>query len=227
MVFMNLIVSCKGHKKSINGHWHEYMKGNFVACYYLNDSVVSVNKYTVGYTTRTEYQNGTVLLPVLTFPWTKDYKFEGDKIVVNDSIEWRRVPYNDSIFNQYLSAGLKIWVQPMELQRSKFDLEYDSGDVYIFIGRRKDRDDGVLAIQLNDVLTDGSDLRPFLSARHGGNEKRILVINADKKVSENTLKMVYDEAQQAGFLPENIYLTAINRNQFKIGLVRENNRYSK
>jgi hypothetical protein len=51
-----------------------------------------------------------------------------------------------------------------------------------------------------------------------------LVINADREVPDKMVKEITDEAQQAGFLLKNIYLTAIDRSQFAIGLVRQNNR---
>jgi hypothetical protein len=208
------------------GHWHEILNGETVHCYEISDSLITVDKFTFGYTR--DVTDNDIYQPIVTnssFELLKDYKTNNNQVTIGDSILWINVKNDTETFNSDLAVGLLLRVLPPEIDESEYELPYDTLATRIYIGQLKDQlHDRLLAnqyyIQLNDVIASFNDLDDFFTSYHGGNEKRIAVVHADRKTPKGLLKGVMEKIVSTGYLNSNIYRTVIDSNKKTMGLVR-------
>ncbi len=226
LIFITLLSSCENPKHPLTGHWHEVLNGKVVHCYHLTDSTFAVDELSVGYKNPYEYiNNRRALYSEATFEYSIDYQVLENRIIFNDSIEWVRVKNDLDAFMADLSIGLKVSIEPPELINREFDFPYKIDNAtYLYIGRLKNSGTATgenFEIQMNDVISPLNDVAVYVNCGHCNMNEKIVVLNANKYVPELLIQSVIDEILKGGILRQNIYTTAIDKNEMSMGLVQK------
>lgn len=213
---------CSTEVKTPRGHWHESFGGQTIHCYHITDTLVSLDKFTFGYSRKIE--NGDIfrsMVPNSSFDLLADKDVRENQFSILDTITWTKMPNDVETFLNDLSLGLLVKVEPPELLDSQFDLPLDSLDGQIFIGQLKNRQtsDSEFYIQLNEVKATLNDLLAYLEG-HSDNSKKIIVLHADKDTPDKLMADIIDEVLKTGYRMENIYRTALKKEDRTMGLVR-------
>lgn len=218
-----ILNSCQTRHHSINGHWHEFINNEFTHCYKITDRTYSVEELSVGYKKEHNKINGQIALwSQGTMDYSTDYKVAADEIQLNDSVFWVRA--NEEEFINDLSLGLLVRLEPKEIGADKFDLPYDSiFGPHIFIGHSKEEKstnptDNDYLIELGTGISTVNEISLYVV----GHEQKwkTVIVNADKDTPDNILEDVLNEIYKAGYDKNDVYLTAIDKENRTIGLVR-------
>jgi hypothetical protein len=217
---------CSTKTKKPFGHWHESFSGQTIHCYHITDTLVSIDKFTFGYSKKVE--NGDIFQPLVsysTFDLLADYDVSENQFTILDTVTWTKMPNDVETFLNDISLGLLVKVEPPELLDSQFDLAYDTFNtrIYaskIFIGQLKNRQpsETEFYIELNEVKATVNDLLVYLVG-HSDNSKKIIALHADKGTPAQLIQDVTKEILKAGYFKGNIYRTMIKKEDQTMGLV--------
>ncbi len=208
------------------GHWHEIKYGETIHCYQISDSIVSVDKFTFGYSRKVVdndiYQSK---MTNSTYNLLHNYPNNTDRIDIGDSILWLKMPNNNETFKTDLAVGLLLRVHPPESLENVNVYRDDSKAAKIYIGQLKDSPhDRLLSnqynIQLNDSIASANDIEKFLHSHYNHTKDRMVIIHADRHTSNGLMNAVIEKINRAGYSYQNIYRTVIDSDQYKMGLVR-------
>ncbi len=98
------------------GHWHEILNGDTIHCYFISDTIVSVDQFTFGYSRKVVNEEiYELMVERSTFELLKDYKIKGDRIAIGDSVLWVKMQNDINTFLSDLAIGLLVNVEPPEL----------------------------------------------------------------------------------------------------------------
>lgn len=218
---------CSTKTKGPRGHWHESFNGQTIHCYHITDTLVSIDKFTFGYSKKVE--NGDIFQPLVsysTFDLLADYDVSENQFTILDTVTWTKMSNDVETFLNDVSLGLLVKVEPPELLDSQFDLPYDTFatrtyPVKIYIGQLKDRQasDSEFYIELNEVKATVNDILGYLVG-HSDNSKKTIALHADKDTPDQLIQDVIKEILKTGYLKENIYRTMIKKEDQIMGLVR-------
>ena len=215
-------MACSTKAEGPRGHWHESFGGQTIHCYHISDTLVSLDKFTFGYSREVEnvdiFQS---MVPNSGFDLLADKDVRENQFTILDTITWTQIPNNLETFLTDLSLGLLVKVEPPELLNSEFELPYDTFATRIFIGQLKNgqTDGEEFSIQLNEVKATANDLFRFLVSETD-NSNKIVILHSDKNTPDQLMTDVINEILKTGYSRENIYRTAIKKKNMTMGLVR-------
>ena len=227
--FIIFLLSCSAKHDKIRGHWHEIINGETAHCYHITDTLVSVDKYTFGFSRKVEQEQ--VYAPIIansSFGSLADVKWSGGEIIFGDSIRWVPVSNDLSTFIDDLSLGLMVKVVPPEIKGTVSYLIY--GEVRkaqsrtIYVGRLKEdglNNDGYY-IQINDDLVSPIEI-VYALAKHSGNyDKTKVIIHADRGAPDDIIEGIVKNTIWLGYSPQNIFRTALNKRAMTLELININ-----
>ncbi|TXE18395.1 hypothetical protein ES692_07040 [Psychroserpens burtonensis] len=228
------LVSCQSKEKKLIGHWHEFKTNNseYLNCYHITDSTFEINALTnmryVYNRKELDIEKSEISsLAIENHGWTSDFKINGNKLTLNDSIFWVRQINNRKSFISDFSAGLLVNINPPETNNSEFD--FISNDEtfgnYILVGKLKNDvlsrfkhfDKDQYYIQLNDKIGKLEDIIPFLNCNHCDISKQIVLMNVDRNTPRKLLAEIESEMFSIYIKKNQIYYLKIDANELISG----------
>jgi len=197
------LASCDRKNELLNGHWHEYVKNNsdYVNCYHITDSIITANPYTYNsdYFRGTEIKQSEIISEFYDYFFsTSDFILRNDKIILNDSIHWKKQSNTKENFITDFSSNLLLDIKPFEDNNSTFDFQTNKtlDGAFIYIGKLKKSkskkfnqyDTNKYYIQLNDRVVDNIDeIALFLCCNHCNYNRQKIFLHADKNTPKELL----------------------------------------
>ena len=233
IIFLALI-SCQSKQEKLIGHWHEFKTNDseYLNCYQINDSTIGFNKLSNG--GYQDYKRGSDIghteifsLTSDSYNYTSDFKINGNKLILSDSIFWIKQTEPKNIFLSDFSAGLLLDIIPFESNKTEFDFKPNDNTIgnYIFVGKLKNRvlnkhnkfNGENYYIQLNDKIGKIEDIIPFLHCNHCEKRKQKIFMHVDRNTPKELIFEIESEMEKINIRKYQIYYLTINTKKLTSG----------
>jgi len=245
LILIFLFSSCTSNIDKVQGHWHLLAEEG--SDYYWTidfiDSTVIFNKYDrIGFyeESKIAIKENEIYLPLSLFDWNGKLSFSSDTMIIKvncgvdkDSYytyKWLRFENNATDIANDFNSCLMVKVN-LNIDNESIEIDSSGVSKYAFVNigylkefirkSRKNPNDS-LYFQLNDIITDISDVKPYLLAENelfsDSSEKTLnVIINADKLISQGLIDSVVSSIDSLGFV-DKVYRTYLNTEKNTIGI---------
>ncbi len=216
-----LTISCTNKRELLNGHWHQFTPNNkeFTNCYNFTDSTFASDKETIGGNNFIELGEYNTLKKAIFYSTalngyeldsTLRIQLQRNKIIINDTIIWKKPENNIETFLSEFSSGLQVKINPIKTTDTLFDYTIDNSfEIKIYIGKKKNSSSSKYYIQLNDKLATIDRVRNFVFCRHCDESGKILIY-AGKDTPKTLLDSVENEIRSVNVNANQIYYLTVN-----------------